>query len=282
MGIGRWDAFQRDARSVDHPRGTRQDESPASRSMEIAQARLQPQMIRCFERRCHSERSPMRGCRVRADACRAPEESNRSRASPSSAPTPQPRRSRAAQRAPTAIRATAGDVAHPLAMPPPTFLQRKRTLRGAGSWRGGLGSGKGACRRGGADSSGAARAVAWLPVAARAAPLGMTSTCASCANPRIRARSSASAAREGGLCAFVAGGFNRPARQPPPTSGATRGRSRACRHGAARLPPGSRRCSPRRRTSRRGCREFIRPARDSACYPPTLNCTEPRRPLRST
>jgi len=95
-------------------------------------------------RNCHSERSPMRWSRVRAIACRAPEESSRGR---SEARRPlhdrgrtDPRRAACARRGSSD---EAGIVARRPAMPLGWLLQRKRTLRGAGSWRGGPGRGAG-------------------------------------------------------------------------------------------------------------------------------------------
>jgi len=82
----------------------------------------------------HSERSPMRGSRVGDDACRAPEESSRGRSE--ARPPPHPRgHDELAPRSvrPPLFRDMAGVVARQPAMPRGRLLQRKRTLRGAGS-----------------------------------------------------------------------------------------------------------------------------------------------------
>ena len=84
-------------------------------------------------------------------------------------------RTRAAQRAPTAARRGRQRGARWPAIPRGRLLQRKRTLRGADSRRGRLGSGRRACRPSGADSSTGPHGIRADSVPTRRAPLNRKS-----------------------------------------------------------------------------------------------------------
>jgi len=126
-------------------------------------------------RNCHSERGPIHDHRGGEDACRASEESSRGRSQAGRAP-PQPRPREPAPRSvrPPLFRADAGVARDGWPHPRGRLLQRKRTLRGAGSRRGRRGGGNRACRRGGADSSTGPPDIPADSVMSRQAPLGMT------------------------------------------------------------------------------------------------------------
>jgi hypothetical protein len=193
---------------------------------------------------CHSEWGPMRGRHGGEDVCRAPEESSRGGSVPGRAP-PQPRLRDPAPRSvrPPLFRAIAG------------IARDGGPCRGAGFYggsarcaaRGRAQAGGGAAGRAGprgrVDSSGAHQAAAWrwMPCVGSARndtpwkPRDDVVRRMWCGG---RAREGCIAVREGGLCAFVAAGFqpagpmaNRRVRdaRPEGRDGAARARSAAGR-----------------------------------------------------